>query len=322
MKILKYHIVAIALLSCTVGMAQQLPQFTQYMYNTISINPAYTGSRGTLSVVGLHRSQWVGIDGAPNTETLSIHSPLNNEKIGIGGSYIHDELGPENFNYLYGSFSYTIKTGENSKLAFGLNAGFTQYSLDQGFRLDNPNDPVIYGIEDRWSPNFGAGVYWHSTRWYLGLSAPRILNTDYATDEYEALERVSYYFTGGFVFNLGDYTKFKPSFLVKATNGAPLSYDLTANFLFYEKLWLGAGYRHNPGVDDRDLQDGTIDYGFRGTNAIGALVDFQVSKQIRIGYTYEFPVNSEIRHYQSGTHEIMLMFELFKERRIKSPRYF
>ncbi|MDW5289384.1 type IX secretion system membrane protein PorP/SprF [Formosa sp. PL04] len=321
MKILKYHIVAIALLSCTVGMAQQLPQFTQYMYNTMSINPAYTGSRETLSVVGLHRSQWVGIEGAPTTQTLSVSSPLDNEKMGIGGSFIHDELGAENFNYLYASFSYTIKTGENSKLAFGINAGFTQYSLDQDFRLENPNDPVIYGIEDRWDPNIGAGLYWHSTRWYVGLSTPRILNNNYATNGYEALERISYYLTGGYVFNLGDYTKFKPAFLIKATNGAPLSYDLTANFLFYEKLWLGAGFRNNSGVNGIQT-NGVSDYTFNGTNAIGALIDFQVSKQIRIGYTYEFPINSEIKNYQSGTHEIMLMFELFKERRIKSPRYF
>ncbi|MFB9054248.1 type IX secretion system membrane protein PorP/SprF [Formosa undariae] len=321
MKILKYHIVAIALLSCTVGMAQQLPQFTQYMYNTISINPAYTGSRETLSVVGLHRSQWVGIDGAPTTQTLSVHSPLSNEKMAIGGSFIHDELGAENFNYLYGSFSYTIKTGENSKLAFGINAGFTQYSLDQDFRLQNPNDPIIYGIEDRWDPNIGAGLYWHSTRWYLGLSTPRILNNDHATNEYEALERVSYYLTGGYVFNLGSYTKLKPSFLVKGTNGAPLSYDLSANFLFYDKFWIGAGFRHNSGVNGNQT-NGVADYQFKGTNAIGGMIDFQVSKQIRIGYTYESPINSEIKHYQSGTHEIMLMFELFKERRIKSPRYF
>ncbi|QDO95572.1 type IX secretion system membrane protein PorP/SprF [Formosa sediminum] len=321
MKILKYNIVALALLSCTVGMAQQLPQFTQYMYNTISINPAYTGSRETLSVVGLHRSQWVGIDGAPTTQTLSVHSPLENEKIGVGGSFIHDELGAENFNYLYGSVSYTIQTGEKSKLAFGLNAGFTQYSLDQDFRLNNPDDPIIYGIEDRWSPNIGAGIYWHSQRWYLGLSAPRILNTDYNTNEYEALERVSYYLTGGYVWDIGSYTKFKPSFLVKATNGAPLSYDLTANFLFYDKMWIGGGFRHNSGVDGNQ-SNGTSDYTFRGTNAIAGIIDFQVSKQIRIGYTYESPINSEIKYYQSGTHELILMFELFKERRIKSPRYF
>ena len=305
MKLIKKHIIAFALLSCTVGIAQQLPQFTQYMFNTISINPAYAGSRETLSIVGLHRSQWVGIDGAPTTQTLSIHSPLRNEKIGLGFSLIRDELGFENFTYLYGDFSYTINTGENTKLAFGLMAGFTQYSLDGDYRAEEGADPLVYGIEDRWSPNIGAGVYWHSTRWYLGLSAPRLLNQDHSTDDdYKALDRVSYYLTGGYVFDLSQTIKLKPAFLIKATNGAPLSYDLTANFLFYEKFWVGGGYRLN-----------------EGTSSIGGIVDFQVSKQFRIGYAYE-QESSALRNYTGGTHEIIVMFELFKEQRVKSPRYF
>jgi len=307
MKFIKNRIVALALLSCSAGIAQQLPQFTQYMFNTISINPAYTGSRETLSIVGLHRSQWVGIQGAPSTQTLSIHSPLRNEKIGLGASFIKDELGYENFSYLYADFSYTINTGEKTKLAFGIMAGFTQYSLDSEFRNDPTvvDDDFIWGIEDRWSPNIGAGVYWHSNRWYLGLSAPRILNQDHNTEEgYEALDRVSYYFTGGYVFILSQNTKLKPAFLVKATNGAPLSFDLTANFLFYEKLWLGGGYRMN-----------------EKTSSFGGIIDFQVSKQFRIGYAYE-QETSQLRNYTGGTHEIIVMFELFKEKRVKSPRYF
>ncbi|GGG49902.1 PorP/SprF family type IX secretion system membrane protein [Bizionia arctica] len=308
MKLYKHYIVAIALLSCTVGIAQQLPQFTQYMYNTISINPAYAGSRETLSVVALHRSQWVGFDGGPITQTLSISSPLRNEKMGVGLSVINDKLGDERFTYVYGDFSYTIQTGANTKLAFGVNAGFTSYSLDRTAVDPGSQDPNIYGIEDRWSPNIGAGVYWHSQMWYLGLSAPRILNTDYTkganNQDIAALERVSYYFTGGYVFTLSENTKLKPAFLVKATNGAPLSLDLTANFLFFEKFWLGGGYRVN-----------------ENTSAIGVLTDFQVSKQFRIGYTYEYPL-SEINAYTGGTHEILLMFELFKPKRIKSPRYF
>ena len=305
MKLIKNYIVALALLSCSVGVAQQLPQFTQYMFNTISVNPAYAGSRETLSIVGLHRSQWVGLEGAPQTQTLSIHTPLNNEKIGLGLSFISDELGYENFSYLYGDFSYTIQTGDKTKLAFGLKAGFTQYNLDPEFVNDLSYDPVIYGIEKRWSPNIGAGVYWHTNRWYIGLSAPRILKSNHNNDDqYEALERVSYYLTGGYVFDIADNIKLKPAFLVKATNGAPMSYDLTANFLFYEKFWIGGSYRIN-----------------ESASAIGAIADFQVSKQLRIGYAYENPT-SDLRPYTSGTHEILLMFEIFKEKRIKSPRYF
>tara|TARA_B100000809_G_C15094440_1_gene514460 strand:+ start:916 stop:1782 length:867 start_codon:yes stop_codon:yes gene_type:complete len=287
------------------GIAQQLPQFTQYMYNTISINPAYAGSRETLSVVGLHRSQWVGLEGGPQTQTLSIHAPMRNERVGLGFSFINDKIGFQNFSYLYADFSYTIPMGENSKLAFGIKGGFTSYSLDSDFQQSQSNDPVIFGFEDRWKPNIGTGVYWHSQKWYVGLSTPRILNTDYSSDaEFQALERISYYFTGGYVFNISENTKFKPAALLKATNGAPLSFDLTANFLFYEKFWAGASYR----INERAA-------------AVGAIADFQVSKQLRIGYAYEYPL-SDLRPYTSGTHEILLIFELFKSKRIKSPRYF
>jgi type IX secretion system PorP/SprF family membrane protein len=305
-KFIKFNSIAIVLLLGSISaFSQQLPQFTQYMYNTISINPAYAGSRETLSLVGLHRSQWVGLDGGPTTQTFSIHAPMRNEKVGLGLSFINDELGFENFTYIYGDFSYTINLNAKTKLAFGLKAGFTSYSIDQELRDAEPNDPAIYGIENRWNPNMGLGTFLHSNKWYLGLSAPRILTTDLnGEDNVQALERISYYITGGYVFDLNKSTKFKPAFLVKATNGAPLSYDFTANFLFNEKVWLGAAYRFN-----------------ESAGALGAIMDFQVSKQLRIGYAYEYPI-SDIRPYANGTHEILLMFEVFKSKRIKSPRYF
>ena len=304
-KFIKFNIIAFALLCSSAAFSQQLPQFTQYMFNTISINPAYAGSRETLSLVGLHRSQWIGIDGGPTTQTFSIHSPMRNEKVGLGLSFINDELGFENFTYIYGDFSYTIQVSETTKLAFGLKGGFTSYSIDQELRDAEPDDPAIYGIENRWSPNIGAGAFLHSDRWYVGLSTPRILNTDYhGSDDYEALEKVSYYLTGGVVVDVNESVKFKPSFMVKATNGAPLSYDITGNFLFNEKLWLGAAYRLD-----------------QSAGALGGIIDFQVSKQFRIGYAYEHPI-SDYRPYTSGTHEVLLMFEVFKSKRVKSPRYF
>ena len=305
MKLNKFYGIAFMLLLTSVTFAQQLPQFTQYMFNTISINPAYAGSRETLSAVGLHRSQWVGLEGGPQTQTLSIHAPLRNDKVGVGLSVINDELGFENFQYVYGDFSYTIRTGLNSELAFGLKAGVTAYNLDGDYQASQSNDPLIFGFEDRLDFNFGAGVYWHSERWYLGLSAPRILTNEFTGQgTFEALERVSYYFTGGYVFDLSENTKLKPSALLKATNGAPLSFDISANFLFYDKFWIGGGYRIN-----------------EQAAAIGGIADFQISKQLRIGYAYEYPI-SDLRPYTSGTHEVLLMFEIFKSRRIKSPRYF
>jgi len=260
--------------------AQQLPQFTQYMYNTISINPAYAGSRQVLSMVGLHRSQWAGFGDGPETQTLSIHAPLRNDKIGIGFSFINDKLGYEKFTYLYGDFSYTIQLSEDIKLAFGLKAGFTQYNIDDELRNAEATDPGINGIRNRWEPNLGAGLYLHNTKWYVGLSTPRLLNTNHNNltvggIEYGVVDKVGYYLTGGYVFNLSNTVKFKPATVIKATRGAPLSYDITANFLFNEKFWLGGSYRLN-----------------ESTGALGALVDFQVSKQFRIGYAYEYPAQS------------------------------
>lgn len=307
MKLLKLNISIFILFNCGLSIAQQLPQFTQYMYNTISINPAYAGSRETLSIVGLHRSQWVGVDGAPTTQTLSIHSPIRNDRVGVGMSFINDQLGYENFSYLYGDFSYTLPIGEKTKLAFGIKGGVTHYKLDQEI-LNDPGvstDPFFSDISGRWNPNLGLGAYLHTSRWYLGLSAPRILRNDFNKEkDFVALERVSYYFTGGYVIDFSKSVKFKPAFLVKATNGAPVSYDLTGNFLFNEKFWLGASYRIN-----------------EQTAAIGGIVDFQVSKQLRVGYAYEHPI-SELRAYTGGTHEILLIYEVFNVKRIKSPRYF
>lgn len=310
-KLIKFNIIAFVLFNCAIAVGQQLPQFTQYMYNTISINPAYAGSRETLSIVGLHRSQWVGIEGGPTTQTLSVHSPLRNEKVGLGVSFINDKLGYENFSYIYADFSYTINLGVETKLAFGIKGGFTHYYLDQEL-LNDPsviNDQYFNDVSNRWSPNIGIGLFLHTNKWYVGLSSPRMLNTDYnkggsGNIDYVSLERNSYYLTGGYVFELSKNTKLKPAFMIKATNGAPLSYDLTANFLFYEKFWLGAAYRFN-----------------ETAGALGAIVDFQVSKQWRVGYAYEHPI-SDIRPYSDGTHEILLMFEVFKSKRIKSPRYF
>lgn len=288
---------------------QQLPQFTQYMYNTIAINPAYAGSRESLSFVGLHRSQWSGFTDAPETLTASIHSPLRNDRVGLGLSVINDQLGYENFTYVYGDFSYTIKTGEKSQLAFGLKAGLTQFSLDSEF-LNNPaiaSDPYFRDLSNMISPNIGAGVYWHSYRWYVGVSAPRLFNNDYnnggvLNQEFAASERVGYYITGGLVFDVAPQVQLKPSFMMKATNGAPLSIDTTMNVLFYDRLWLGANYRWD--------------------ETIGAIADLQITKSLRVGYAYDF-VASELAPYTNGSHEIFLLIDLgLNNPKFKSPRYF
>lgn len=288
--------------------AQQLPQFTQYMYNTIAVNPAYTGSRQALSIVALNRNQWAGFDGGPQTQTLSIHSPLRNEKVGLGLSLINDKTGFENFTYVYADFSYTINVSDDTKLSFGLKAGMTYYKLaEELYNASEVNqDPYFDERLNRWNSNFGAGILFHSNKWYLGLSVPKIINHDLNNQtEYAALETVHFYGIGGYVFDLSEQIKLKPSFLFKYTEGAPISTDLSANFLFNERFWIGGSYRFNG--DQRDL---------------GALVDFQVTDQLRVGYTYEIPTG-EIRPYTSGSHEILLMYEFkFMKNKLKSPRYF
>lgn len=299
--------ISILFLLGVTGFSQQLPQFTQYQYNTISINPAYAGSRNALSAVGLYRNQWTGFNGAPETGTLSVHSPLRNDKIGLGISIINDELGFENFTFAYADFSYTIKTGEKTRLAFGIKGGITRYSLDNELFLDPDvaNDPFFQQSIDRTTPNFGLGLYFHSDTWFVGASSPRIINYDNnetAGDAFKALDRNSYYLLGGYVFPLSYNTSFRPSFLVKYTDGAPVSVDLTATFLFHERLWIGASYRFG--------------------DAVGAIADFQVAPQFRIGYAYEYST-SDIRPFNDGTHEILLIYEFkFSNSKLKSPRYF
>ena len=295
----------ILVLFISVGMkAQQLPQFTQYMYNTISINPAYAGNRDALSIIGLHRSQWVGIEGAPETQTLSIHSPLRNEKVGLGLSVINDNIGYEDYTYIYADFSYTINISENTTLSFGLKGGYSYYNLEEELLVDVPDDPFFNGDTfNRWTPNFGAGLYLSSQDWYLGLSAPKFINNDNnELSDYVALEQVHYYLTGGYVFDLSEDVKLRPTTLLKYTDGAPLSVDISSTFIFNEKFYLGANYR----IDD----------------AVGAFVDFQVLPSFRIGYGYEYTL-SDLQPYTSGSHEILLIYELRRRNtKYKSPRYF
>jgi type IX secretion system PorP/SprF family membrane protein len=288
--------------------AQQLPQFTQYMYNTIAINPAYAGSRNALSIVGLNRNQWAGFDGGPQTQTLSIHSPLRNEKVGLGLSVINDKTGFENFTYVYADFSYTIQATDELNVSFGLKGGMNYYKLSEELYNSSEVNQDHYFDErlNRWNPNFGVGILIHSNKWYLGLSAPKLINHDLNNvSGYAALETVHYYGIGGYVFDLNKNLKLKPSFMVKQTKGAPISTDVSANFLFNERFWLGGSYRING-----------------KQRAFGALVDFQVSEPLRIGYTYEIPTG-EIRPYTSGSHEILLMYEFkFTKDKMKSTRYF
>ncbi|MCF6132063.1 PorP/SprF family type IX secretion system membrane protein [Flavobacterium wongokense] len=286
--------------------AQQDPEYTQYMYNTMTVNAAYAGSAGTLEAILLHRSQWVGIEGAPETQAFAIHAPLSNERVGLGLSAVNDKLGPSNELFLDGNFSYTIPLAYDKKLAFGLKAGVRMLNVDWSKgRFNNPIDPVLNeNISNNFKPSLGAGIYYYSDKWYFGASVPNFIRNDYYDDVQEAVnrDRFHYFFIGGYVFDISDNLKFKPAFLVKAVSGAPLSYDLSANFLIHEKFTAGASYRWD--------------------DSVSALAGFQVTKSIFIGYAFDYTV-SDLNKYNDGSHEIILRFQMQKKSsQMKSPRFF
>ncbi len=293
------------MLSCYSGFAQQDAQFTQYMYNTINVNPAYAGSRGVMSIFGLHRTQWVGLDGAPVTNAVSINTPLNNSNLGLGVSLVNDRIGPTSENQFSADLSYTIQTNETYKLSFGIKATGNLFNLDASkLNPADPSDDYLQNIGSEFSPNFGAGVYLHSDKLYLGLSVPNFLqDTKYSDNDLAVYkERLNYYAIGGYVFDISSGVKFKPAFMTKIVTGSPLQLDVSGNFLIQDKLTLGVAYRWDA--------------------AVSALAGFQITDGLFIGYGYDLET-TKLRRYNSGSHEIFLRFELFnKYSKMVSPRFF
>lgn len=293
------------LLVTTGSFAQQDAQFTQYMYNTININPAYAGSRGALSIFGLHRTQWVGMDGAPVTNAFSINTPLGSKGVGLGVSLVNDKIGPTNENNFSIDFSYTVKTSEKFKLSFGLKATANLFSLDPNkLNPEDQDDPSLQGFDNEFNPNFGAGIYWHSEKTYIGLSVPNFIETERYSDNEVAInqEKLNFYLIAGHVFDLNPSLQFKPAILTKMVAGAPLQVDLSANFLLFEKLTLGGAYRLDA--------------------AVSGMAGFQITDVFFIGYGYDMDT-TELNNYNKGSHEIFLRFELFaSNKKIISPRFF
>ncbi|MFD1603866.1 type IX secretion system membrane protein PorP/SprF [Flavobacterium artemisiae] len=287
--------------------AQQDAQFTQYMYNTIEINPAYAGSRGVLSVFGLYRTQWVGLDGAPKTGTFSINTPLNNNKLGLGLSLVNDKIGPTTENTLSADFSYTVPTSENFKLSFGIKGTANMFNLDASkLSYEDQDDPQFQDLKNKFSPNIGAGIYYHSDRAYIGLSVPNFIETNRYDDNDTAIfkEKINYYLIAGYVFNLDrlEYIKFKPALMTKMVEGAPLQVDVSGNFMFNDKFVLGVAYRWSASVS--------------------AMAGFQITDGLYLGYGYDHET-TQLRKYNSGSHEVFLRFEFLKNyNKMISPRFF
>lgn len=311
-KILTILVITILAFFSTNSYGQQDAQFTQYMYNTLSINPAYAGSRDVLSFVGLYRTQWVGLDGAPESFTGSLHSPIG-ENVGLGFNLTHDEIFITQETYLDIDFSYSLNFSDESKLALGLKVGGHFLNIDTN-RLNtgafNQGDAdAEINVDNKFSPQFGVGVYYYTNDWYFGMSVPNMLETKHFDLEgannnsfATAKERINLYFAAGKTFDLNDDLKFKPATLFKVVEGAPLQADLSANFLIKKKLTLGVAYRWSA--------------------ALSGLVGFQVSDSIMLGFAYDWET-TDLQQYNNGSFEFFLRYELFKENnRMISPRFF
>lgn len=289
--------------------AQQDPQYTQYMYNMNVLNPAYAGSRGTLSLGLLGRKQWTDVDGSPRTFTFDIHAPLG-KNLGAGFSVIADEIGPAKEKNIYADISYTIHVSDVGRLAFGIKGGVTLFDANfSGIILPETatsSDPVFDENINETYPNFGAGVYYYTDHFYVGFSAPNILKSKHLDDETiisEASEEVHYYLTSGIVFDLSDNLKFKPSVLLKAVKGAPISFDVNANFLMFERFELGASYRYD--------------------DSLSGLINFAVTPGFRIGYAYDHTISDFSDVNPGGSHEVFLLYDIdFSKKNLKSPRFF
>ncbi len=287
-----------------VSFAQQDAQFTQYMYNTINVNPAYAGSRGAMSLFVLRRDQWVGLDGAPITNSIAINTPINESNLGIGVSLINDKIGPTQNNRFSADLSYTIPTSETYKLSFGIKASANLFNLD--ISKLNPVDATDASLQNynKFTPNIGAGIYLHSDKAYLGFSIPNFIETQNYNDNEVAIykQKINYYFIAGYVFDVSDYVKFKPALLSKVVQGAPLQVDISGNFMINEKLMVGVAYRWSA--------------------ALSAMVGIQVSDGLYIGYGYDRET-SYLKNYNTGSHEIFLRYEIFNNlNKITTPRFF
>ena len=292
--------------------AQQDAQYTQYMYNTVSVNPGYAGSRGHMSIAALYRAQWVGLDGAPKTQTFNLHTPMGYKGSGIGISVVNDQIGPTSETYFDLDLSYTIQTSQDARLSFGIKG--SAHLLDIRFSelnqdLSNPGgpDPTLQqDIQNRFSPNIGAGVYYHTQRFYAGLSVPRILETTHFDESSlsTASEELNFYFITGYVMEMSAFWKFKPALLTKVVRGAPLQLDLSANFMYNDKFILGAAYRWDA--------------------AFSGMAGFQISPSFLLGIAYYREITDlGNAAFNDGSFEVILRYDFIRvQGNLKSPRFF
>jgi type IX secretion system PorP/SprF family membrane protein len=301
--------ILILLLTTKIVLGQQDPMYTQYMFNIQTINPAYAGTWNRVGFLALSRMQWVGIKEAPSTQTFSFQMPLMNEKMGIGLNIINDKIGLEKRFGVFADYSYKLNFGGSTNLRMGIKGGFSNYSnnlTDYVLYPDGISDPLFQSdIEHKFLPNVGVGLFLENPVYYVGLSAPKVVNSQYDNNgnNFSVTGEIqSFFLIGGYVHDLTNDIKFKPTMLLKATFGAPLEADISANFLLKEKFWLGAMYRTG--------------------DSFGFIAQWIIDNNLRLGYAIDFST-SNLRNYHNSTHEVMVSYELkIIRKQITSPRFF
>jgi type IX secretion system PorP/SprF family membrane protein len=289
--------------------AQQEVMVSQYMFNGLFLNPAQAGSHGYVTSSLLHRSQWLYVEGAPRTSMFAIDGPMMGNAIGTGFTVVHDQIGVTRDLDLAGHFAYRMRTGATSSLSFGLRAGLSLYSAQLSeLQYWDTNDQVFQGnISNTPVGKFGFGMFWHDATSFVGLSVPTLFAADRGITQSAGQVIRSYfvqhyYLHAGKIFPLGDEFDIKPSVLVKYQDKAPLQADVNCNLLFRQRIWLGVGYRTS--------------------DAVVAMVEYQIDTRFRIGYAYDM-TTSKLRTYSTGSHEVMLGFDMGRDLvKIKTPRYF
>lgn len=300
--------------------SQKEPQYTQYMYNIGSFNPAYVGTVETPEIAALYRAQWIDIPGAPRTIRIGTNLPLSNETMGLGLNVVNDQVGPVTQTYADLSYSYQVNLSDETKLSFGMDAGgsFLNVDFSKG-TFENPGEPLNQEQVTRFYPTIGAGLFMYSDQWYLGASVPNFLTEGIYNDDVASIveDKLQFNFIGGYIFDLSDRLKFKPAFLVNTLSGAPVNINISTNFLINDVLTVGASYRVE--------------------NAFSGLAGFQISNSTFIGYAYDYNTNP-LGEFNSGSHEVILKFYLGrgsggssdkeskgakgKPKQIDSPRFF
>jgi len=296
----------------TATKAQYDAMFTQYMFNEMYINPAYTGSKEAMSINLTHRQQWVNFPGRPITTSFTVHGPLANNKMGLGISVLNEQIGKLSRNLVYLNYAYRVKIGENGNLSFGIMGGIHNQvnKLSELKPTEIGDAQISQNTPNIISPNFGSGIYYYTKKFYVGISIPRMIDDSYLFNSTGGIikstkidpNKFHYYFTIGNVFDVNENLKIKPQAMLKMVQNAPIQYDLNVNFLIKNKIWAGVSYRS--GAD------------------VSALIGVQVNSQFLVNYSYDYAL-TKIQKYSQGSHEITLGYLFsYKQRKVVTPRYF